>query len=122
MMNKNLPARLLGPALVCALFTGNVLAGDALDALDAEVEARAAVIDQQYGVLLTGQERMDLKLSLVAQRINIAATDNSEVVEQKIQQAMQEFAIEDPALQRQLLIKLETQLPALVGTGREPPK
>jgi hypothetical protein len=62
----------------CGLgFGAHSFAGDKLDAVNAQVEQKAAAIDQKHGVLLDYQERNALKLDLIAQQVLIDSTSNT---------------------------------------------
>lgn len=122
MMTK-LKARISVLTLSCSLFLPVSNANEALNAINAAVEQKAAQIDQTYGVLLTTQERNDLKVTLVVNKLaNDIKNMNAKQVAVKTQQAMVIFEITDPIDQRKLVIGLEAQ--AIEGTGSigsEPP-
>lgn len=117
-MNKNLKTAFF--ALFC-LSPFISLADTPLDKVNRQVDAKAAHIDQTYGVLLTGQERNDLKITLVASQVakNIQ-TDKHLAVTQAIDAAIITFDISDPSDQRQLLIEVGPQS-AGNGGGLKPP-
>jgi hypothetical protein len=107
-MNKTLTAKVIGLAFSCALITGPVSAGEELDAVISEVEKKAEQIDQMYGVLLTTQERNDMKVSLVAKKVMVETTANTtETVEEKADSAIATYEITDPTDQRKLLIEMQ---------------
>jgi hypothetical protein len=107
-MNKVLMTKVIGLAFSCAFFTGIASAGEALDAVNAEVEKKAEQIDQMYGVLLTTQERNDMKVSLVAKKVTVETTaDTTETVEEKADSAIATYEITDPTDQRKLLIEMQ---------------
>ena len=109
-------------ALLGLIFSSPLIvnAGEALDVVNAEVEQRANQIDQEHGVLLTGQERSALKLLLIANKV-VAAQPNA-TVNEKTDDAIVVYEISDPADQRQLLIKMdEASNLAGGGGGTRPP-
>ena len=101
-MKKLLIASFLGLFLTCSFF---VSAGEELNIINAEVEKAATQIDQEYGVLLTGQERNTLKISLVASKITKELPNGS--VSQKKDRAIKIYELTDPIDQRQLLIEIK---------------
>jgi hypothetical protein len=118
-MNKTLTAKVIGLAFSCALITGPVSAGEELDTVNAEVEEKAEQIDQMYGVLLTTQERNDMKISLVAKKAATASTaDTTDTVEEKADAAIATYEITDPTDQRKLLIEMQV----VAGGGDDDPK
>ncbi len=100
-MNKTFLVSLSGLLLMGSFFAN---AGEKLDEINAEVEKQAAQIDQDYGVLLTSQERRDLKISLIVDR-ETKEQPNASVVE-KTEKAIEVYDISDPVEQRKLLIEM----------------
>ena len=110
-------------ALCCLGFSALGLAGQKLDAINAQVEAQAADIDQKHGVLLDSSERNDLKLQLISRQALADATDGQSIKDIAAT-ANRVYEISDPYEQRQLLIKIEAQTTVQKGTGNssnEPP-
>jgi hypothetical protein len=99
-----------------ALCNGSVSAG-ALEDVNAEVQNQAVQMDIEYGVLLTGHERKDLQLSLIAKKVCKASNDTVAV---KLQTAITTYAVTDPAEQRQLLTLIVSTEDD--GGGIRPPK
>lgn len=109
--------------LTCSLLIPTGHANEALDAINSAVEQKAALIDQNYGVLLTTQERNDLKVTLVVNKL-VGDTQHmtAEQITIKTQQAITTFEISDPIDQRKLVIGLEAQAREGTGfNGTEPP-
>jgi hypothetical protein len=118
-MKKIIAAPLVSLLLACPLYT---FAGAELDQINAEVEAKAAQIDADHGILLTGQERNNLKIKLVAGKVVVEQTnDQSTELSNKIDQAVDTFEITDPVDQRQLVIEVQS-VEGMDGDGIEPPK
>ena len=63
--------------LAAFVTTTAVHAGEALEQINAEVETTAAQIELDHGVLLTGQERNNLKISLVVDKLSKEQKDVS---------------------------------------------
>jgi hypothetical protein len=100
-MKKLLMISLSGLILLCTFFAN---AGEELEAINAEVEKTAAQIDHDYGVLLTGQERRKLKISLIVSKM----TDEQQNIfaKEKADKAIKVYEITDPTEQRSLLIEM----------------
>lgn len=121
-MNKIIKAFLKGMVFLCVFFTHFVNAGEALDSINVEVEKRAEQIDQNYGVLLTTQERDNLRLALIVKKVTTdTANDTTQTVKEKIDAAITTYEITDPVEQRQLLIKIEAAANTGGGSGNKPP-
>jgi hypothetical protein len=123
-MNKILSVTMAGLAFLCTFFTGQTYAGEALNAVNAQVEKKAEEIDQKYGVLLTTQERNDLKIAIVAEKVTAEqGNDETQALDQKAKEAIVTYEITDPTDQRKLLIEMEAQSSAKSGgqSGEEPP-
>jgi hypothetical protein len=100
-----------------ATLSWSVFAGAELDEVNAEVDKQSEDMDRDYGVLLTGQERNNLKLSLVVARV-IGEKENNSVAE-KTTKAIKIYEINDPVDQRVVLIGIGTLDD---GDGLQPPK
>ena len=99
----------LASLIILGAFFSNLLhAGEALEQINAEVEQTAVQIEQDYGVLLTGQERNNLKISLVVEKVSKEQKETS--VKDKTDSAIQTYEITDPTDQRQLLIEMQANL------------
>ncbi len=107
-MKKFIKTPLASLIVLGAFFTGHTHAGEALAQITAEVEQTAAQIERDHGVLLTGQERNNLKISLVVTKVNKEV--NTKTVQEKTDSAIQTYEITDPTDQRQLLIEIEANL------------
>jgi hypothetical protein len=116
-MNKMTNRLIVGLLLASPLAS---MAGTELDQVNAVVEAKAAAIDQAHGVLLTTQERNNLKIKLVATQVatTLDTTANSSL-DAEVDHAINTFEITDPTDQRQLLIDISAERG---GDGIEPPK
>lgn len=106
--------------------TTNLLADQAqskspLAVINAMVDQRATDLDQQFGILLTHQERQHLQLALIANKM---VTDEAIIAGKTSQQlatdAMQIYQIHDETAQRQVLIKIDA-LFTTKGSGVQPP-
>jgi hypothetical protein len=121
-MNRILSATLKGLVVFCALFSSITFASDKLAAVNAEVEKKAEEIDQKYGVLLTTQERQNLKIAIVVKRVATAEAANSEQSAKDIADAaIVTYEIEDTTEQRKLLIETEAAMAEFGGSGTKPP-
>lgn len=115
-------AKIVGLALSCAFFTGIADAGEELDAVNAEVEKKAEQIDQMYGVLLTTQERDNLKIALIVKKVaTVEAAESKKPVKEIIDTAITTYEIEDTTEQRKLLIETEAAMAEFGGNGTQPP-
>ena len=113
-MNKTIKTLLKGMAFVCVFFVLFVNAGEALASINAAVDTQAEQIDQKHGVLLTNQERNNLKMALIVKKVTTdTANDSSKTVKEKTDSAIATYEINDPVEQRQLLIEIE----AAANTG-----
>ena len=115
-MNKIIKAALSSLLFACAF---SATAGEELELINAEVDKRAAEIDQKFGVLLTTQERNNLKISLVVSKVS--KEQKAVTVKEKADAAIKTYEITDPVYQRQLLIEMEAKA-STGNTGAEPPK
>lgn len=115
------PAAVL--TLLCSFFLPVSKANEALNAINIAVEQKAVQIDQNYGVLLTTQERNDLKVALVVNKLaNETKNMSAAQVALQTQKAMVVFEITDPIEQRKLLIGLQALAKDSTGNvGNEPP-
>jgi hypothetical protein len=112
----------VGLSFLCTFLTGQVYASEQLDAVNAAVEKKAEEIDQKYGVLLTTQERNDLKIAIVAKKVTAKDTaDTAQALETKTKEAIVIYEISDPTDQRKLLIEMEAQAKSTGQSGAEPP-
>lgn len=98
--------------------TGTVNASSALTQINAEVEATAAQIDQEHGVLLTTQERINLKINLIVKEV---AVDTTLTIKQKTEAAIETYEVVDPDEQRKLLIEIGAQTRSTGASSNEPP-
>ena len=114
-MNKIIKAALSSLLFTCAF---SATAGDELELINAEVDKRSAEIDQKFGVLLTTQERNNLKISLVVSKVSKEQKDVT--VKEKTDAAIKTYEITDPVEQRQLLIEMAAYEDD--GGGLQPPK
>ncbi|MFT4925487.1 MAG: hypothetical protein ACI8WB_001580 [Phenylobacterium sp.] len=121
-MNKFIKTALASLIVLGSLLSSNLYASEALDQINAEVEKTAAEIDAAHGVLLTAQERNDLKLSLIVNKVKKDnAGDTKLDVVKETNTAIDTYEITDPQNQRKLLIELETNW--LGGSGGvQPPQ
>ena len=116
-MKKIIVTPLIGLLLSLPFST---IAGTELDNVNAEVEAKAEKIDRDHGVLLTGQERNNLKIKLVAGKVaDKLAIDENATLNGTVEEATETYEITDPADQRQLLIDVSAERN---GDGIEPPQ
>jgi hypothetical protein len=121
-MNKIILSAIVGLSFLCTFLTGQVYASEQLDAVNAAVEKKAEEIDQKYGVLLTTQERNDLKIAIVAKKVTAKDTaDTAQTVDTKTKEAIVIYEISDPTDQRKLLIEMEAQAKGTGHTGEDPP-
>jgi hypothetical protein len=119
-MNNLVSAFGKGMAFACAFCAGIANAGEALDSINAQVEQQAAQIDHAHGVLLTSQERDNLKMALIVKKVTkeeAVATDVT--VKEKADKAIATYEITDPVEQRKLLIEIEASY--FGGSGIQPP-
>ena len=116
-MNKLLMASLSGLFFVCSFFASAEGENAELKAVNIEVEQRAVQLDQDFGIILTSQERSTLKLSIIANKV--AANQSDASVREKTDNAIVIYEITDPVDQRQLLITIELSTGG--GGGRRPP-
>ncbi len=107
-------------ALLSSLISGTVNAGEALNQVNAQVEATAAQIDAEHGVLLTTAERQDLKLSIISEKVTTVEEGVQLDVIKTTDEAIETYEITDDAEQRKLLIDIQNKI--LPGGGREPPQ
>lgn len=107
-------------AFCCALLSVQTQASEAADKINAEVERRAVEIDHKYGVLMDYQERGDLKLDLIAEK-QVSENNTDKTVQVLAEEAIAAYEITDPAEQRRLLIKIETQVAKSTGAGGTEP-
>jgi hypothetical protein len=123
MMRKLIKAP-LSSLLATALFlTGNVYAGVELEAINAKVEETAAQLDATYGVLLTTQERADLKRTLIVSKVANAKKEDGTALNVAVETeaAIETYEITDPMNQRKLLIEFEVHVNGVGGSaGVEP--
>ena len=116
-MNKFIKAALSSLFFACAF---SAVAGEKLDAVNAKVDKKAAQIDETYGVLLTSQERNNLKIKLVVNDVVAElAADETLTVKEKVDKAVVIYEVTDPVDQRQLLIEIEASYTN--GDGIKPP-
>jgi hypothetical protein len=117
-MNKFIKAALSSLFFVCAF---SATAGEKLDLVNAKVDKKAEQIDEIYGVLLTSQERNNLKINLVVKNVVAElAQDQNATIKAKVDEAVVIYKITDPVAQRQLLIEIEATA-ANNGDGTFPP-
>ena len=121
---KILKKTLLSSAMTLSILVcGNVKAGEELEQINVEVETAAAQVDDKYGVLLTSQERMDLKLSLIVNRVKTNKTRDSFLgAKEETEAAIVTYNISDPQNHRKLLIKFEIVASIFADGGWEPPE
>lgn len=119
-MNKNVKTGFFALFCLCPFIS---LAETPLDKINTQVDAKAAHIDQTYGVLLTGQERNNLKINLVASQVQLNIQNDKQLdVMQAINAAIITYDISDPSDQRRLFIDIESQSrSAGNGDGFKPP-
>ena len=101
------------------MFTTTAFAGDALDAVNAQVNQKAQHIDQNYGLLLTATERQRLKMSIIVKKVTagVGPLTRAELVE-LAQNTDATYEITDPVEKRKLLIELEESVDVIAyGTG-----
>jgi hypothetical protein len=121
-MNKIILSTIVGLSFLCTFFTGQVYASEQLDAVNAAVEKKAEEIDQKYGLLLTTQERNDLKIAIVAKNITAKDTANTaQSLDTKAKEAIVVYEISDPTDQRKLIIEVEAQAKGTGNSSNEPP-
>ncbi len=118
-MTKFIKAALSSLIFMCAF---SATAGEALDTINAQVAQQAEAIDQKFGVLLTTQERENLKVALIVKKV-VAETpiDATVDVATKTNKAVETYEITDPTQQRTLLIELDAAMAAGGGGGKQPP-
>jgi hypothetical protein len=132
-MNKIVTAFVKGLALLCACVAITAHAGEELTAINTAVEQRAAEIDQKFGVLLTNQERNNLKIALIVSKVSKEqkegagngggddpATQKALTTKAVTDKAIKTYEITDPVDQRQLLIEMDAYEDD--GGGLQPPK
>lgn len=124
MMNKLTFTVALGLSLLCSTLSSpinaQVQANQALNAVNTEVEQRAAQLDQNFGVLLTTQERQDMKLALIAKKVaTTEAIQAGKSAKQITDEAATTYQIEDTTEQRQLLVEVDALMP--MSSGIQPP-
>ena len=106
---------------MCTMFTNTAFASDALDAVNAQVNQKAQQIDQNYGLLLTVEERQSLKMSIIVKKVTqgVGPLTRAELVE-LARSTDATYAIDDPVEQRKLLIELEESVEVIsysTGSG-----
>jgi hypothetical protein len=115
-MDKFIKAALSSLCFMCAF---SATAGEKLDLVNAKVDKKAEQIDETYGVLLTSQERNNLKIKLVVNDVvTDLAADETATVKAKVDKAVLTYDVTDPIDQRQLLIEVEAA--ANNGDGTKP--
>ena len=124
MMNKLTFTVAFGLSLLCSTLSSpinaQVQANEALNAVNTEVEQRAAQLDQKFGVLLTLQERQDMKLALIAKKVaTTQAVEAGKSAKQITDEAAATYQIADPAEQRKLLVEVDALMP--MSSGIHPP-
>jgi hypothetical protein len=132
-MNKIVTAFVKGLALLCACISVTAYAGEDLNAINAHVEKQAEDIDQKFGVLLTTQERNNLKIALIVSKVSKEQkelTGNGGGDDPAIQKelttmevtdkAIKTYEITDPVEQRQLLIEIDAASLTGGGDGDDP--
>lgn len=121
-MNKVIETFLKGVAFSCVFFTQFANAGEALDSINAAVNTQAEQIDQKHGVLLTTQERDNLKMALIVKKVTVATNESTtQTVKERADSAIATYEITDPVEQRQLLIEIEAAANTGGGSGNKPP-
>jgi hypothetical protein len=116
-MNKFIKTALSSLFCVCVF---SATAGEKLDLVNAKVDKKAEQIDETYGVLLTSQERNNLKIKLVVNDVvTDLAADETATVKAKVDKAVLTYDVTDPIDQRQLLIEVEAAYTN--GDGIKPP-
>lgn len=121
-MNKSFNANVAVLAIFCAFISGDTQAGTELDAVNVQVEQKAQELDEKYGVLLTGQERNELKIALVAKKVAAENADASvQIIEEATDAAIVIYEVTDPTDQRKLLIEIEASELRSGGSGNKPP-
>ncbi|NQZ09440.1 MAG: hypothetical protein HRT35_19990 [Algicola sp.] len=119
-MNNLVSAFGKGMAFACVFCASIANAGEALDNINAQVEEQAAQIDQTHGVLLTSQERDNLKMALIVKKVTTEEAVVADVtVKEKADKAIATYEITDPIEQRKLLIEIEASY--FGGSGIQPP-
>ena len=117
-MKKLITATVLGLSLSSILFTSQIQANSALNTVNTAVEQRAIYLDENFGVLLTTQERQNLKLALIAKQVvtnqAIAAGKTSHDL---ATEASEIYQIEDESAQRQLLVEIDAAIVYVEGGG-----
>ena len=124
MMNKLTFTVAFGLSLLCSTLSSPInaqaQANQALNAVNTEVEQRAAQLDQNFGVLLTTQERQDMKLALIAKKVTTTeAVQAGKSAKQITDEAAATYQIEDTTEQRQLLVEVDALMP--FSSGIHPP-
>jgi len=120
-MNKLILATAFGLTFSCAFFTNQLQANEALTALNEKVEQRAAYLDEKFGVLLTYQEREDLKIALIAKMmVTDEALAAGKTSQDLANEASQNYQIEGETAKRQLLIEIEATAAKTGGDGVKP--
>ncbi len=117
-MKKLIKTPLASLLVLAAFFSGNINASEALEQINAEVERTAARLDAEQGILLTSQERNNLKLSLIVNK-EAAGVADLKVID--INNAIETYDITDPQDQRQLSIQFKVHVQNFSG-GVEPPQ
>lgn len=120
--NKSMIRKYTSPLLgLLLLWPLSSFAGAELDQVNTEVEARAKYLDEQYGILMTSQERANHKVNLVAKRLAEKQVEQPEkTVQELVDEGAETYQITDTYEQRQLLIEIEAAI-AGSGGGNKPP-
>lgn len=125
-MNKTTFVKSL--ALTLMLSNINVQADQPIQAptqltqVEAQVEHYAANLDQKYGLLLSFQERQNLKLAIIVENIvTTEALESGKSAQQLVNQAIETYQIVDIIEQNNLLAETELAIAKENGEGHIPP-
>ena len=116
-------------ALSLAFVANNSFANQTptLAEIEAEVANKAAIMDEEYGVLLSYQEQNDLKITIIAKAVaaqieEAKANGQNLTTAQAIDAAMTKYKIEGSTQHRQLIIGVEATADMGGLSGNEPPQ
>lgn len=121
-MNKTTLLKSLALTLMLTNISAQAEQSAQLSQVEAQVEHHAANLDKKYGLLLSHQERQNLKLAIIVESIvTKEALAAGKSAQQLAKQAFETYQIVDIIEQNNLLAETELAMAKENGEGHIPP-
>lgn len=121
-MKKAVVLKSLALTLMLAQASAQAAQPSKLAEVEAQVELHAANLDQKYGLLLSHQERQNLKLAIIVEKIvTKESIEAGKSAQQLVEKAFETYQIVDIVEQNNLLAETELAITKANGEGHIPP-